>query len=84
MENHFYHIRWPPLNVTIFITHVPKWVMGATPMAAVMIVTLRVNMEPCLNSAYRCCLLITLANSLDPDQARQNVGPDLDLNCLTL
>ena len=31
-----------------------------------------------------CCLLITFANSLDPDQARQNVGPDLDLNCLTL
>ena len=23
-------------------------------------------------------------NSLDPDQDRQNVGPDLDLNCLTL
>ena len=22
MENHFYHIKWPPLNVTIFITHV--------------------------------------------------------------
>ena len=21
-KNHFYHIRWPPLNVTIFITHV--------------------------------------------------------------
>ena len=31
-----------------------------------------------------CRLLITLANSLDPDQARQNVGPDLDPNCLTL
>ena len=30
-----------------------------------------------------CHLLITFANSLDPDQARQNVGPDLDLNCLT-
>ena len=29
-------------------------------------------------------LLITYANSLDPDQARQNVGPDLDPNCLTL
>ena len=29
-------------------------------------------------------LLITFANSLDPDQARQNVGPDLDQNCLTL
>ena len=30
-----------------------------------------------------CLLLITSANSLDPDQARQNVGPDLDPNCLT-
>ena len=29
------------------------------------------------------CLLITFANSLDPDQARQSVGPDLDPNCLT-
>ena len=29
-------------------------------------------------------LLITLANSLDQDQARQNVRPDLDPNCLTL
>ena len=28
------------------------------------------------------CLLITFANSLDLDQARQNVGPDLDLNFL--
>ena len=29
-------------------------------------------------------LLITIANSLDPDQNRQNVGADLDPNCLTL
>ena len=29
-----------------------------------------------------CCLLI-FANNLDPDQARQNVGPDLNPNCLT-
>ena len=35
-------------------------------------------------SGYFCHLLITFANSLDPDQARQNVGPDLDPNCLTL
>ena len=34
-------------------------------------------------SAYWCRLLITFANSLDSDQDRQNVGPDLDLNCLT-
>ena len=29
-----------------------------------------------------CCLLITFANSLFPDQYRQNVGPDLDTDCL--
>ena len=28
--------------------------------------------------------LIIFANKLDPDQARQNVGPDLDPNCLSL
>ena len=27
---------------------------------------------------------ITFANSLDPDQDQQNVGPDLDPNCLTI
>ena len=26
----------------------------------------------------------SFANSLDPDQARQNAGPHLDPNCLTL
>ena len=31
-----------------------------------------------------CHLLINFANSLDPEQARQNVGPDLDANCFTL
>ena len=30
-----------------------------------------------------CWLMIKFANSLDPDQARQNVEPDLDPNCLT-
>ena len=30
-----------------------------------------------------CHPLRTFANSLDQDQARQNVGPDLDPNCLT-
>ena len=28
------------------------------------------------------CITIRVANSLDPDQARQDVGPDLDPNCL--
>ena len=37
------------------------------------------NFFPCFY-----CLLITFANSLDPDQDPQNVGLDLDLNTLTL
>ena len=31
-----------------------------------------------------CHLPISFASSMDPDQARQNVGPDLDPNCFTL
>ena len=31
-----------------------------------------------------CHLLMIFANILDPDQAGQNVGPDLDPNCLIL
>ena len=32
MENHFYHNNCPPLNVTIFITHVCNCAIGATSM----------------------------------------------------
>ena len=31
-----------------------------------------------------CRLLLTFADSLGPDQAGQNIWPDLDPNCLTL
>ena len=37
-----------------------------------------------VDSGEFCRLLITFANGLDPDQDRQNVGPDLDPNHLTL
>ena len=33
---------------------------------------------------FFCRLLIIFASSLDPDQARHIVGPDLDPDCLTL
>ena len=33
--------------------------------------------------ASSCRLLIIFANSFDPDKAPQNVGPNLDPNCLT-
>ena len=36
-----------------------------------------------LASGNFCHPLITFANSLDPDQARQNVGPDLEPDCWT-
>ena len=32
IDNHFYHIRRHPLNVSIYITHVDNCVMGAMPM----------------------------------------------------
>ena len=37
-----------------------------------------------VNSTYCCCLLITFANSLDPDLDPTKHGPDLDQNCYTL
>ena len=37
----------------------------------------------CLSTSVVWSLLITCANRLDTDQARQNVGPDLDSICLT-
>ena len=40
--------------------------------------------NPFLASGDFCRLLIAFAKSLDPDQDRQNVGPDQDPNCLTL
>ena len=35
-----------------------------------------------LASCYFCCLLIVFANSLDPGQYRQNIGPELDTDHL--
>ena len=42
-----------------------------------------------VNINFNSLLLLTVdqmifVNSLEPDQARQNVGPDLDPRCLTL
>ena len=42
-----------------------------------------ISFQSFLASGDFCYLLISFANSLDPDQDRQNVGPDLFLNCLT-
>ena len=43
----------------------------------------KVVIDSFLSSGDFCRLLITFANSSDPDQDRQNVGPDLDPNHLT-
>ena len=49
---------------------------------------LQTDHRPTFNSlaaSGNCCrLLIVFANSFDPDQDRQNVGLNFDLNCLTL
>ena len=52
---------------------------------AVTSTDMRIGFNSSFPSSGDCCrMLISFANSLDPDQARQNVGPDLDPNCLTL
>ena len=43
-----------------------------------------VRVNSFLASGDFCHLLIAIANNLDPDQDRHNVGPDLGPNCLTL
>ena len=46
MKNHIYHIRLPPLSVTISITHDPYCVMGATPISTLMFPTNKIRF-PC-------------------------------------
>ena len=41
-------------------------------------------MNSFLANGNLCCLLRTVANSLDPDQDRQNISTDLGPNHLTL
>ena len=43
-----------------------------------------VKVRRCTINCNFCHLQISFTNSLDPDQDRQNVGPDLNPNCLTL
>ena len=53
-KNHFYHVRWPPLDVTIFITHVRNCVMGATPMLIMTKAQPRPLQNTKLNTAMLC------------------------------
>ena len=42
------------------------------------------SVEVSSKNFFEQCIQIVVSNSLDPDQARQNAGPDLDPNGLTL
>ena len=58
------------------------------PIDAVRMLTNKLDIL-CLDNSFLasgnfCCLLITFANSLDPDQDQQRVCPDLVPNRLTL
>ena len=44
MEIHFYHIRLPPLNVTILLRTCIGYIMGATPMFMIVLYP-----NPCYN-----------------------------------
>ena len=45
--------------------------------------TLNRNLNSLPAGYMLCYLLITFVNSLDPDQAQQNIRSDLDPDCLT-
>ena len=54
-------------------------------MAGVQSGLLTINMIDSLPASGKYCrVLLIIANSLYPDQARQNVWPDLDPICLAL
>ena len=57
------------------------WPLSSIVQVNVLLAILWVNSLQVRNHFYS--LLIAFANSLDPDQARQNSWPDLDLNSLT-
>ena len=62
--------------------HVKVISLGGVSIFHKLLVVLVINPFPA--SGDFCHLLITFANSLGPDHTQQNIGPDLDPNCLTL
>ena len=75
--------------VSLSICHNPCWCNIATKhfetdifFEASEIMQFELSSLPAIDDF--CHLLITQANSLNPDQARHNVGPDLDSKGLTL
>ena len=70
-------------GITLILLH--KWTRSRVCFILLLNQFVCINSFPASGDFFR--LLITFANSLDPDQPRQNVGPvgpDLDPNCLTL
>ena len=85
-DNLWHHLNWVLENKEFVIKH-----LKARP--ALMFLCVQMGITQTLKTAFLnslpasgkfCHLLIIFANSLDPDQARQNVGPDLDPNRITL
>ena len=70
------------------VEFVEKWHISFTRYSGVLAV-LKMMIIVCdcghskLTLCLPVCLLIILANNLDPDQARRFVGPDQGPNCLT-
>ena len=72
------HRKWNDKDMV----HWPILWAHTEPKISLNYISLTINSFP--TSGDLCCLLINFANSLDPDQAWQKVGPDLDPNCFTL
>ena len=69
-------------SIGIFDCHLPSVLKGHAILYVANTMCLCLNSF--LDSDNICQLLITFANSLDTDQDRQDVGPDLDPSCFKL
>ena len=69
------------LNVDLGVRRSATAIVGVLCKYCKIIMPLRITLSVLVGTFH---LLVIFANSLDPDQDRHNVGPDLDPNCLAL
>ena len=76
------------MDTFVVITYAPRIIKGSSIFAYMgptdMSVAITYIPFSLLHVAATCRLLISFVNSLEPDQDRQSVDPDLDSNRLTL
>ena len=81
----FFHSQMQRHMINVYSSHTSKSAQYAFIRAYVLIISFMVlsPVDQILLHSWQCHLLITFANSLDPDQDWQSVRSYLDSTCLT-